>query len=137
MQQSFTYTFDHMGNHTAKSEGGCVTATEGTGTRAVAYTPTALNQYSAITTPQSFDVTGRRSDGTKTVSVTGGGSAVYQNNSSTGLQFDSVVTGSGLGAIGSYKAVTVTESTPTVTIDAGDISHQAVPVPSLEVAFPA
>jgi RHS repeat-associated protein len=134
------YSYDEAGNRAGKDEGGSDTTAEGTGVRSTSYTANALNQYSAITNPssggvQSFDVTGRRDSSSENIKVNTV-LASYQDNTSTGLHFDKVVTHTATSGAGSYEAVTVTKDTggsPT-TIDGGNYYQ---PPPSETLTYDA
>jgi RHS repeat-associated protein len=63
------YVYDDIGNRKELQEGG--TSALNVGLRTTTYTANSLNQYDAITRPQSFDVTGKRTSTSATITVNG------------------------------------------------------------------
>jgi RHS repeat-associated protein len=63
------YTYDDIGNRQELKEGG--TSTLDNGLRTTTYTANSLNQYETITRPQLFDVTGKRTSTSATITVNG------------------------------------------------------------------
>jgi hypothetical protein len=69
------YAYDGIGNRTTLDEGGIGTTTSTAppnwtqGLRQTIYTADALNQYTQIQRPQTFDVTGKRSNTTATITI--------------------------------------------------------------------
>lgn len=61
------YAYDDIGNRTQLQEGG--TSTAGTGLRTTTYAANSLNQYDTITRPQKFDVTGKRTSTSATITI--------------------------------------------------------------------
>jgi hypothetical protein len=63
------YVYDDIGNRKELQEGG--PSALNVGLRTTTYTANSLNQYDAITRPQSFDVTGKRTSTSATITVNG------------------------------------------------------------------
>ncbi len=104
------YAYDLIGNRSSWKWGG--NGTNGNGLRTTSYTADSINRYTALTNPQTYDVTGRRA-GTNSV-------AVIQNGTSTTLPGSAFQSGSSGSYFwkelthdsnkGRYDAVTVTDA---------------------------
>jgi hypothetical protein len=83
------------------------------GNRTTVYYPDSLNQYTSVSNPQQFDVTGMRANGTNTVAVNGTNLAggEYQP-ANTGLYYRKELTHNAGNGI--YEQVTVTENGQTI-----------------------
>ncbi len=116
------YAYDLIGNRTSWKWGG---DTEyGSALRTTSYTINALNQYTQLANPQSYDVTGRRT-GTNSVSILVNGASQTPNfqSGASGPHFWAQPTHD--SAKGLYDSVTVT----TAGIPA-DVGTQYIPAPT-------
>ena len=123
------YSYDGIGNRTTLDEGGngttdSTTAPDWTqGLRQTKYFANELNQYTGIERPETFDVTGRRSNTNAAITVNGSG-ASYQ-----GLYFrkEAANTPTPYTAGDVYEPVQVKEGTNTLTPDPDPVQFLGVP----------
>ena len=134
------YTYDQIGNRPQWMEGGTSTLDSGLrihtyGSGAAGGSANALNQYSTITQPQSFDVTGTRATGTTTIGVTAGtnppSTVTYQQDAGTGLYFRADVAHNAASNT-RYSPVNVTANSSTI-----DSWLQYVPPAAESLAYDA
>jgi len=132
------YAYDGIGNRTTLDEGGIGTTTSTAppnwtqGLRQTIYTADALNQYTQIQRPQTFDVTGKRSNTTATITINDPSvppaSTPPQNIADyQGLYFRKEMANTPAGAGDLFEPVQVKEGTTVLTPDPDPVQYVGAP----------
>ena len=138
------YNYDAIGNRTTLQEGG--TSTLGAGLRTTNYkgdtagvSANALNQYTAIERPQTFDVTGRRAAGNATITVNGTTltNGDYQPGAGgTGLYFRKEAANTpAYAAPDHFEPVEVKQNDVILTPDPDPVQYLGMPAPGATLSY--